>query len=153
MSKKPTPIDTRDVLEIIAENSKCELLTTKAMILRELNLADTKEHRKLLMPVIKQLKEDKKIYTTYGLSEGENGYRGRGYITDFVRTFHVIGEHITFNGTLCEVVEHTSFLGPPPSYKICALCFLHHKGMCCDVACFAEERMDDKRIYFKEIEG
>lgn len=140
-----------DVFDVIVENSRVELLTTKARILKELNLEDTKENRKMLMHVIKELKEEKRIYTTYGLSEGESGYRGRGYMTDFVRVFHSIGEHVIFNGTLCEVTEHATFLGPPPSYNVCALCFLQHKGMCCDVACFAEERMDDKRIYFKEI--
>lgn len=138
-----------DVFDVIVENSKVDLLTTKAMILKELNIEDTKEHRKMLMSVIKELKEEKKIYTTYGLSEGDNGYRGRGYVSDFVRVFHSIGEHVMFNGILCEVTEHATF--PYTSYDVCTLCFLHHKGMCCDVACFPDERMDDRRIYFKEI--
>lgn len=75
-------IDKEEVMEIIQGMSVNDYLTTKSVILDLLNLDDTKENRNMLTKVINQLKEEKRIYTVYGLTEGERGYRGRGYFTD-----------------------------------------------------------------------
>jgi len=80
MVKVGTIIRFDDVIKIINENSKDERLTTKGDILDELNLEDTKENRKLLTKVTDELKKQGIIWTSYGLNEGEPGYRGRGYM-------------------------------------------------------------------------
>ena len=75
-----TSIDKEAVLEVIRDNSNSDFITTKACILDYLDIEDNKQNRKVLTSVIKLLKEEGKIYTTYGLNDDEFGYRGRGYI-------------------------------------------------------------------------
>lgn len=80
MVKVGTTINIDDVIKIINDNSKYEMLTRKCDILDELRLEDTKENRRLLTLVTNELKKQGIIWTSYGLNEGEPGYRGRGYM-------------------------------------------------------------------------
>lgn len=76
-------INFEEVLGIIKKNSYKDYVTTKAEILDQLNIEDTKGNRKLLNKAIKHLKERKQIYTTFAISEDEPGYRGRGYMYNY----------------------------------------------------------------------
>jgi len=143
-----TYIDKDEVFGVIVGMSRSDYITTKACILDTLNIEDNKENRKVLTVVIKQLKEDKRIYTTYAINEDDPGYRGRGYMTDLVRTMHAIGDTVVLLDTPCEVVERSVTCLSNP----CERCFLYKRSGCHAVACYADERIDDTNVYFREVQ-
>jgi len=73
-------IQKKDVLAVIVDYSGRDTIVTKSGILDELNLEDDKENRKLLTSIIKEMKTQGLIQTTYGMYDDTCLLGGRGYV-------------------------------------------------------------------------
>ena len=72
-------IEYERVMDIVKGYTHGDYVTTKRMLLRELRLPDTKDTRRLLTKVMKDLKEHKLVRTDYAV--GDNGQMcGKGYV-------------------------------------------------------------------------